>query len=1168
MTATSSKLIVNRIASFRILLKTIVNSCSNTFAPAWPETTERPMASSKYHRMVFCLVIALWAMPAALFGMTADEIASKAGITGGLCSFPRATPEDVKLAIELAKRPTFVVHVMAEDDAQVAQYRAMAEAAGVLGRNFYVEKGSVASLPFADRLVDLLVIGNLSDADLTKQVQNECLRVIVPARGLAMVGNAGNTLTKAKLADWVKSLPPTSEAAQDASGSSISLRAKMPAGSDPWTHRLHGPESSQISMDTALQAPFLTQWWGLPRGDGYWGSTLVTCNGRMFYIRDNRLPSHSADYCLLTARNVNNGIVLWQKELRQRPNVTDGDFIPGRNCAIATMDSLFVIDRDGVVRLDAQTGAQRSRIAGPKENGQVKWMALQGNMLAVMSGEPDKILLPSFFKGMSKEESSLHSGDATMTALQRIVDNPMGRDVAVYDTETGQMFWRDTAVGDIDERLIVARDQRLYSVVPGAGFICREMKTGQILWTNKDPDVAAKFNTPSIMSGRIGQNSLPALTAYQDVLLMRSKGVDQIIALSRADGALLWKKAAPISYLGWYRGMPNCAVGDVMLGDAKPWNLKTGTDADGPTFMRSGCGITTSTPNYLITCFGRVTDVKTNKVIRTEDLKTACELGTIVSEGMMIDDASICSCPFELKGCRVLAPAGSIKPHTASPWKSRLTVLDSAEPAPLDVTAADWSAYRHDAQRSGASAAVVGDQPKKILWQWKPSGSAPYSAPYVFEGGFQPDYLSTAPVAAEDLVWFASHDGAIRCLNAKSGAQVWSFATGAMLFRPPTLWRGRLLAGGADGIVYCLNARTGKSLWHFQAAPLDRRVFWYGHLINTWPVLPGVVVQDNIAYAIAGYQKENGVYAYALDPVTGQVRWEKDDVGVIPDVQQGEKYRSSQYGPNMPFMNHSPNNKVAHWNKTEQEWTGLSSLGSVAVSNNKLWLPGGCLDLKTGERAGYGVQYGNEVGVLDQWVLRGGRRISETEDTLAEPYQSCHFTISTLSADEQSMTGISLNDIGTSLPAWDAQHILMPPPLKKGGSGLFLLPRAEFAKWMPNYAANYKTSSKGPDTEGKPTEGTWQTLKQWATEDIKEMQPAAFALAKDQAVVAFAYTPDRKHKNDPARKYILNGYVRETGKLAWSVDLPDQPAMNRLALDRSGHVLVSLCDGSVVCIGQ
>ena len=115
----------------------------------------------------------------------------------------------------------------------------------------------------------------------------------------------------------------------------------------------------------------------------------------------------------------------------------------------------------------------------------------------------------------------------------------------------------------------------------------------------------------------------------------------------------------------------------------------------------------------------------------------------------------------------------------------------------------------------------------------------------------------------------------IRCLKAEDGKELWKFATGAMLYAPPTVWEGRLLAGGGDGRVYCLDATTGQPLWKLLAAPCDRRIFWMGHLINTWPVTGGVVVKDGVGYAVAGYQAESGIHAYAFDPKTGKVIWER-----------------------------------------------------------------------------------------------------------------------------------------------------------------------------------------------------------------------------------------------------------------------------------------------------
>ncbi len=136
------------------------------------------------------------------------------------------------------------------------------------------------------------------------------------------------------------------------------------------------------------------------------------------------------------------------------------------------------------------------------------------------------------------------------------------------------------------------------------------------------------------------------------------------------------------------RGIPLALVGDVnsgavaehtlalMLGLARnvvAWDQATrrGNFAIRDTFSAREL----SGKTVLIAGFGRVTDAKSNRVIRTEDAKGPCDLSTIISEGMMINPSSSCHCNFELKGFRVLASAGKIKPHTAQPWQERLAEL-------------------------------------------------------------------------------------------------------------------------------------------------------------------------------------------------------------------------------------------------------------------------------------------------------------------------------------------------------------------------------------------------------------------------------------------------------------------------------------------------------------
>ena len=1041
----------------------------------------------------------LLSMHGMLAGMTVDDVIKNTGLAGGLCSFPRAGTVDEPLALELAKRPAFIVHILAEDSKLVTSIRARAEAEGLLGRSFYVEQGKATPLPFADRLVDLLIVSDLCDADLTPELRNAWIRALAPRRGVALVGCGKETtgkLSQEALKAWIKDLPLANVTADD-SGVWALLRTELPAGSDEWTHRCHGSDNTQVSKDSTLKPPFLAQWWGMPRQEGFWGTTVVADHGRMFSIRSNRTSNTQV---FLTARSLTNGIVLWHRLLQQAPHadkIPHDGYIPGRSCMAVSGNSLFLVDKDGVLHLNAETGAEQGRIAGPKPGGQIKWIACSEGLLSILAGDSDVMTILSF---------------------QTVAGNPTGRELAVYDTVAKKELWHETLAGDTDERLIAVRDNQLYSMVQGVGMACREVLSGKLVWTNPDADIQTEFRVPEskTMGGLL--SSQPTLVAYDDVLLLRTKWAKNTVALSRTDGSILWKNA--ISIVGTSgRGVIACEVNGLWVGAKGSIDLKTGKTVKGPKFIGSGCGVTTSIPGYLISCFGSVLDIKSGKVLRDADIKSPCDIGTIVAEGMLVTIPSQCGCNFEVKGYRVLTSAGAIQPHTAPDWKERLTVLDTAEPEPLAMTEADWPTYRRDAQRSASSQVSVGSGKPRILWQWKPAGAAPFQSQLPADASprLTADFMTTAPVAVADYVFFGSHDGTVHCVMAADGKEVWSFPTGGMLFAPPTIWKGRVLVGGGDGQIYCLNATTGRCLWKLRAAPVDRRVFWFGHLVSTWPVIPGVVVQDDIAYAVAGYQKDSGIHAYAIEPKTGQVLWEKDDAGTGGPSGPGGAYSCS---------------------------------GGITVGSGKLWLCSssarpGSFDLKTGDwellKYEKSKTFGSDIGVLNgKWVIQGGRRFSDTQDTLHKPLGIGFFAWSM----ETPSTSIPIGGI-TCLPAWDTEIFVIHGRV----GGLTAVPTARLLEWFQEMNAQAKLPKDSPQKNSSD----WSDLKLWTTENL---YPVAFALAKDQMVMAYS---ERKG-------FKVSGFNRTDGTKAWSVDLPEQPVMNRLALDRNGRVLVALCDGSIICL--
>jgi len=146
------------------------------------------------------------------------------------------------------------------------------------------------------------------------------------------------------------------------------------------------------------------------------------------------------------------------------------------------------------------------------------------------------------------------------------------------------------------------------------------------------------------------------------------------------------------------------------------------------------------------------------------------------------------------------------------------------------------------------------------------------------------------------MVFVGRHNGSLQTLDAAGGEPKWEAYTSGCVFFPPAVWEGRVYLGSADGHVYAFEAATGRLLWKFRAAPVQRRIPVFGKLISTWPVAGGVVVEKGLVYAAAGIAHYDGTHVYALDAVTGEVKWYNDTSGKLsPGVNSGVSLQGGLY---------------------------------------------------------------------------------------------------------------------------------------------------------------------------------------------------------------------------------------------------------------------------------
>ena len=203
------------------------------------------------------------------------------------------------------------------------------------------------------------------------------------------------------------------------------------------------------------------------------------------------------------------------------------------------------------------------------------------------------------------------------------------------------------------------------------------------------------------------------------------------------------------------------------------------------------------------------------------------------------------------------------------------------------------------------------------------------------------------------MVFVGDDRGVLRALDALSGKAKWEAYTAGAIFLSPAVWEGRVYVGSADGRVYAFEAATGRRLWSFRAAPADRWIPVYGKLHSTWPVAGGVVVDDGVLYAAAGIANYDGTHVYALDAITGKLKWYNDSSGSLSEAQEG-----------------------------------VSLQGELSLRDGALCFPGGTMcrtasyDLKTGECRSQVAA--SQLTVFDAYYSQHGASYTDLSHTLPD----------------------------------------------------------------------------------------------------------------------------------------------------------------------------------------
>ena len=211
-------------------------------------------------------------------------------------------------------------------------------------------------------------------------------------------------------------------------------------------------------------------------------------------------------------------------------------------------------------------------------------------------------------------------------------------------------------------------------------------------------------------------------------------------------------------------------------------------------------------------------------------------------------------------------------------FENRKTQFPEIEAIRPDVV--DWPTWNRDNQRTGATESGL-TFPLKQQWvhhqQYAPQPAWPKPANQDFwhkkfhlKARVVYDSANHVVTVGDRIYFGSSADGAVHCLNSKTGQPIWKFSTEGPVRLAPTIADGLVLFGSDDGHVYCVNADDGTLKWRLQAGPIDRRIPGNERVISVWPVRTGVLVEDDIGFFCAGLFPQQGVYQAAVNIHTGK----------------------------------------------------------------------------------------------------------------------------------------------------------------------------------------------------------------------------------------------------------------------------------------------------------
>jgi len=628
----------------------------------------------------------------------------------------------------------------------------------------------------------------------------------------------------------------------------------VPSTIDDWSHWRQGPENNPVARDTVVGPPRGLQWVAGPRWlrshevpSGI--TSVVTAGGRIFYtldegpigITDPRLP----EKWVLIARDAFNGTLLWK--------------VPLPKWGWQTWN------RDLASRYKGTNWIKTVGLRTKNPSTYVYRMVADDERLYFTLGNAAAVSILDAATGKVIATCEDTASPSKLLVSDGVLCVLTDKRIAAFDGRTGKGLWTQATSRTASW---AAAGGRMVYHAGGNELRCVELATGKAVWKTK-LDVAGQ------------------LIIADGMVLSAAGGKMHVVTFET--GKTVWSSGKSSSGGKRRRGKTSglyVVDGTVWMGyRGQRMDLKTGKklpplpvkDLWSPQHHHR-CYTNKATSRYIIGAMEGMEylAIAGDEHSRNNWVRGACKVGIMPANGMTYvpTDQCYCSAGVKILGFNALTASNGSKVEgrrSQVPRLQRGPAYGKANPqSAIRNPQSDWAAFRHDSLRSGGVKTAVPAEVKQA-WQVQLAGTL------------------TQPVVVGEMLWVASRDThRLYALDAATGKQRWTFTADGRIDCPPAIHKGLVLLGSADGHVYCLRASDGKLAWRFRAAPRERLVGSFEQLESAWPVR-GVLMLDGLAYVSAGRSTflDGGLFLYALEPETGKVVHQHQEIGPYEDHTKG-----------------------------------------------------------------------------------------------------------------------------------------------------------------------------------------------------------------------------------------------------------------------------------------